>query len=254
MKLPRPHVALIGAGAALVLAAGVAIPVAALTGSSPVTYYACVTTKTGVLKIVSKSAKCAAGQHKISWNNVGPSGPAGPRGPQGAQGVQGARGPQGPQGVQGPAGEVASYFDSSAPEIALNNSQDTVVATLALPSGSFQVSADIGLDLADTSTPDTASCFILDSNNNVLDEQYTSYSLEGDLALNGDTTVGGTLQVECFDLGNNAFATFVNVVAIPVTSVLPADGGRGAHVRHLPLPPGHLPPAHRPGRGGSAGH
>ena len=52
MTLPRPRMALIGAGAALAVATGVAIPVAALAGSSPVTYYACVTTKTGALKIV----------------------------------------------------------------------------------------------------------------------------------------------------------------------------------------------------------
>jgi hypothetical protein len=226
-------VALIGAGAALALAIGVAIPVAALARSSPVTYYACVTTRTGVLKIVSKSARCGSGQHKISWNNIGPRGPAGPKGPRGLQ------------GLRGPAGEVASYIDQSNPEIALNSSSDTVVATMQLPSGRFQLNADIAVDLVDTSTPDTVSCFIVDGANNVLDEQYTSYSLEGEVTLLGDTTVGGTIEVQCFDLGNNADATFVNIQAIPVTSVIQA-GPRGGSAprRHLPVPPGHLPPAH----------
>ena len=92
MKLPRSRMALIGTGAALALAIGVAIPVAALARSSPVTYYACVTTRTGVLKIVSKSARCGTGQHKISWNNIGPRGPQGPRGVTGPQGPRGNTG------------------------------------------------------------------------------------------------------------------------------------------------------------------
>lgn len=240
MKVPRPRVALIGAGAALALATGVAIPVAALAGNSPVTYYACVTTKTGVLKIVSKSATCAAGQHKISWNNIGPPGPTGQKGAQGARGPQGLRGPQGPPGA------VASYIDQSSSFTGLNSSNDTVVATLQLPSGRFQVSADVGADLDDTSVPDTVSCSMLDGGGNVLDDQYTSYSLEGELTLLGDTTVGGTIEVQCFDFGNNADATFVTIQAIPVSSVVPADGAGRGHVQHRHLlPPGHLPQAHQ---------
>jgi hypothetical protein len=226
MKLARPRVALIGAGAALVLAAGVAIPAVALSASSPVTYYACVTNSTGALKIVSKTATCAAGQHKISWNNIGPKGPKGAR------------------GARGPAGLVSSHIAQSSSFVALNSSEDTVVLTLSLPAGSFQVSADVGADLDDTSMPDTVSCSMLDGNNNVLDDQYTSYSLEGELTLLGDTTVGGTIEVQCFDFGDNAHATFVTIQAIPVSSVVSA-GPRGGHAqsRHLLLPPGHLPSA-----------
>jgi hypothetical protein len=52
----------------------------ALAGGTTTTFYACVTSKTGAIKIVSKCARCRAGQHKISWNKAGPQGPVGPAG------------------------------------------------------------------------------------------------------------------------------------------------------------------------------
>jgi hypothetical protein len=212
----------IGVGVAAVLGlVAAAIPaLAAVTATTPVTYYACVTNKTGALKVVSATAKCATGQHKISWNSLGPRGPVGPRGPQG------------PRGVAGPAGVVNSHIFQSSSFVALNSSSDTVVATLTLPAGDFQVSADVGLDLVNTSTPDTASCSMLDGGNNVLDDQYTSYALEGELTLLGDTTVGGRIEVQCFDEGDNADATYRTIQAIPVTRVV-AAGALHARFTHL---------------------
>lgn len=95
--------------------------------AATVTYYACVTTATGAIDIVSKTATCKAGQTKISWNQAGPAGPAGPKGatgatgpagpkgaagatgPAGPKGATGATGAQGPQGPQGPAGIAVGY-------------------------------------------------------------------------------------------------------------------------------------------------
>jgi hypothetical protein len=102
-RRPVPRALLSGGCVAAVVVALVAVGVPALASGGTVTYHACVS-KAGALKIVSASAKCAAGQSKISWNNTGPQGPAGKPGPAGPQGLTGAHGAQGAQGAQGPAG------------------------------------------------------------------------------------------------------------------------------------------------------
>jgi len=85
--------------------------------AASVTYYACVTTATGAIDIVSKTATCKSGQTKISWNQAGPAGPAGPKGatgatgpagPKGATGATGAQGPQGPAGPKGATGATGA--------------------------------------------------------------------------------------------------------------------------------------------------
>jgi hypothetical protein len=85
---------LLPVGGCVLAAALIGIPAVALARSSPVTYYACVTTKTGTLKIVSKSATCASRQHKISWNNIGQAGPRESRGPPARGGHKDRRAPQ----------------------------------------------------------------------------------------------------------------------------------------------------------------
>jgi type VI secretion system Hcp family effector len=78
---------------------------------------ACVSDKTGDLRIVDDADDCHAREHLVTWNRTGPVGPMGPQGligPTGPQGLQGLRGLQGetgatgPQGPQGPAGEACS--------------------------------------------------------------------------------------------------------------------------------------------------
>lgn len=105
-RRPTPRALLKGGCVAGAVAAFLALGIPALASSGSVTFHACVS-KAGALRIVSASAKCPAGQSKISWNNAGPQGPvgkAGPAGPAGSQGIQGAQGAQGAQGTQGPAG------------------------------------------------------------------------------------------------------------------------------------------------------
>jgi hypothetical protein len=59
--------------AVIALVAGAIPAVAANFGGKPTTYYACVTTRTGAIRIVSAAVRCRAGQHKISWNSQGPA-------------------------------------------------------------------------------------------------------------------------------------------------------------------------------------
>jgi hypothetical protein len=77
--------------------------------------FACVTTKTGSLRMVASPAECnATRETAVSWNMVGPQGPQGPAGPQGAQGQQG---PQGPEGEPGPPGGGFYLYDATGTRI-----------------------------------------------------------------------------------------------------------------------------------------
>jgi len=98
---------LLGGGAVLALAvAGIAY--AAIPDSSGV-IHGCYS-KTGALRVIDSTAKCANGETALAWNQKGVKGDAGPAGPQGTKGDTGAAGAQGPAGdagapgAQGPAG------------------------------------------------------------------------------------------------------------------------------------------------------
>jgi hypothetical protein len=193
--------------AALAVAGVPAVALGLQTSPRPVIYYACVTGSTGAIKIVSKSADCGAGKHKISWNNVGPKGSAGPRGPQGKPGV------------------VTGYVDTAG-AIELSNVSDVLVATLQLPLGKFEVVADVGLNTSET---DTVQCVLLDSNGD-LDIQSTTITPGssgpgyGELTLLGDTTVGDAIEVQCGDSTATAVADPVTIEAIPVSKVVSSKG------------------------------
>lgn len=87
----------------------------------PAPIHACVTQRSGAMRIVSSADDCKSTETALDWNRVGPAGPqgaAGPIGPVGPQGVAGPVGatgpagpvgpvgPMGPQGPQGPAGRT----------------------------------------------------------------------------------------------------------------------------------------------------
>jgi hypothetical protein len=72
---------------------------------------ACVTSKTGSVRIVSATDTCKQGEVLLTWNQQGPTGSQGPEGPAGPAGATGATGPQGsagPQGATGPQGPVGA--------------------------------------------------------------------------------------------------------------------------------------------------
>jgi Collagen triple helix repeat (20 copies) len=66
--------------------------------------FACVSSVTGLVRIVAQNATCRLLEQLVVWNVVGPQGPAGVAGPAGAQGPAGPQGPTGATGAQGQAG------------------------------------------------------------------------------------------------------------------------------------------------------
>lgn len=114
MQIPKRRV-LIAIGALAIVVAAAATAYGA--GGSGGTITACVTHSSGALY---KAKKCAKGDAKLSWSQVGPQGPQGPRGlqgPQGEKGAPGAPGAKGETGATGPQGPGAlpiSSFISSA--------------------------------------------------------------------------------------------------------------------------------------------
>jgi Collagen triple helix repeat (20 copies) len=93
----RPAVVLLVVTALLVVAGGTFA--LAADGTTEITV--CAAKQGGALY---KAKKCAKGDARLSWNQVGARGPVGRTGVNGAPGLTGATGPTGPSGSQGPAG------------------------------------------------------------------------------------------------------------------------------------------------------
>ncbi len=129
---------------AFFLLAGCVLPVVAQPSAGPAnlaltpeitTYYACVNNRTGAIKIVDPATACKPTEHKISWDQVGPSGPQGPDGPQGQQGPQGPDGPQGPSGISVGGFVWSGCCTAPSPEGVL------IMATSPLPAGRYYINA-----------------------------------------------------------------------------------------------------------------
>lgn len=69
--------------------------VAEAHGGDQARIHACVTTRTGALRVVDASATCAKGESALDWNQQGLQGVSGPAGAKGDPGVPGDRGPSG---------------------------------------------------------------------------------------------------------------------------------------------------------------
>lgn len=67
----------------------------AMAATSTTVINACVTTKSGAVRIVADGVKCKTGETATNWNQTGPQGPQGIQGEQGPQGIQGEAGPPG---------------------------------------------------------------------------------------------------------------------------------------------------------------
>jgi hypothetical protein len=176
--------------AALVLAAIPAL--AADTATTVVTYYGCVTNKTGALKIVSRTTSCGSGKHKISWNNIGP------------------RGPQGPKGPQGPSGITNAYVDESTTtmNITISSANYTPVATVKLPAGNWLMTAtvDLAFNNSGGASADSVNCDLGDGAGDEVDQASATMSIDPTfddgtttLTLSGDTTNSGTATLSCID-------------------------------------------------------
>jgi hypothetical protein len=244
----------------IALTAG-AIPAVAAATSAPVVYHACVTNTTGAVKIVSATATCGPGKHKISWNNLGPAGPTGPRGatgpqgaagPQGATGPQGAAGPQGPQGAtgpQGPPGVTTGYasFNSNSVSLPAGYLNLTIVGNLSLPSGTFLVNVT-AMAQGYLTTPDSVECSLWDGAGGYpLDTGAASLvpdanffgNAAGNIAITTATTNGGDMRLGCSDDNGQASVNYVSITATPI-STLQASGLVARPTRpgrHAPLLP-----------------
>lgn len=149
----------------------------------------CYDSRTGALRVLtSKSGACRTSEVALSWAQRGPqglqgpqgergadglrgpegpegpegrqgpegpqgqAGARGPEGPQGPQGIEGPRGPQGPQGVPGPAGGSAFRTAVHGRVVDVTSAAvptPTHVLSLALPAGSYVVTARLNVALRD---------------------------------------------------------------------------------------------------------
>lgn len=73
--------------------------------------HACVSNKTGSMRIVGPAESCKSTETPLHWSIAGPAGPQGPTGPAGPQGMKGDTGPTGPEGAVGPPGPAGSSGD-----------------------------------------------------------------------------------------------------------------------------------------------
>lgn len=224
------------AGAALLAAA---VPAIAIAASGSVTYYACVARKTGTLKVVAKTTKCAKGEHKISWNNVGPQGSPGPSGSPGSPGASGPSGPPGPsgspglQGSPGPSGSpgapgtVDGYVDTNLSGVASlgQGVYQTVVATLTLPSGSYIVTAS-AVALDDTEA-DQVDCQLFEGSAGIgggTEVFVTPTEYGQNIALTAGAASGGTVTLRCNDANATAAVRSVVLTAIPASTLISTTG------------------------------
>jgi hypothetical protein len=118
----------------LMLTAASASASASAATSAATTIYACVSKKTGSMRIVSAKAKCKRGEHKLSWNASGPAG------------VPGATGAAGSPGAAGINGVGADYASSVLGPTELAASE--VVVTKTIPAGRQQRSQVLRRHLA----------------------------------------------------------------------------------------------------------
>ncbi|MGP0101927.1 MAG: hypothetical protein ACLPUT_09975 [Solirubrobacteraceae bacterium] len=121
----RPKTFIGTSAAAIVLLALAAAPAA----GAATTIYACVSKKSGAMRIVSAKAKCRHGERKLSWSSTGPAGPAGAPGAPGAAGVPGANG----------VGADYSSFSFGPDALGASETGDIVVSK-TIPAGTYFVS------------------------------------------------------------------------------------------------------------------
>ncbi|HSZ12927.1 MAG TPA: hypothetical protein VK790_02710 [Solirubrobacteraceae bacterium] len=150
MRLVKAMRAIGAASGAVVL---LAFAVASAAGAT--TIYACVSKKSGAMRVVSAKAKCRHGEHRLSFSSTGSAGPAG------APGAPGAAGKQGTSGVGVDFG--TSRVGSEPTRLATGG--EDVVLSRTLPAGSYLVSAQVTLLAGEAKTPlfVVVACGIADS-------------------------------------------------------------------------------------------
>jgi hypothetical protein len=114
--------------------------VAALGGTAAATRYLVSSPKQLRPGVISERLLSKAVRVKLA--RVGNTGNTGPTGATGPKGAQGEKGDKGDKGDQGPIGPSAGYSASRTTELALQFGSN-VVTTLAVPAGSYVVTAKV---------------------------------------------------------------------------------------------------------------
>ena len=85
--------------AALAAAVALALIINSFATGASKSIHACVTKKSGAVRIVAAGTRCRKAERRVTWQRVGPVGVAGSPGSNGSTGAQGATGATGPSGV-----------------------------------------------------------------------------------------------------------------------------------------------------------
>lgn len=165
---------------------------------------------------------------KAGTSLAGPAGAVGPTGSQGPKGEPGAAGAPGANGAQGPAGATNAYFKQLLNLVFTAGSTMVLEGTIALPAGSYAVTASVKVEnndvangtqgecrLAGTTTVDVGGAF-------APIEPGAGYG-EATISLVGTTVIpagGGDLQLFCRrTAGDGVSFGSAKIVAIPVATV-----------------------------------
>jgi len=142
-----------GAGIAVLI--GFVAALGAAPSAEAATYYACVSKKSGAIRMVGRRSKCRKGERKISLNSEGVAGKNGLNGKNGANGRNGKNGKNGTAGLTGftstlPSGrsEVGTWGASVAAKSIAYSS-----ISFNIPLGAVPASTIVG-----TGKPSTPAC------------------------------------------------------------------------------------------------
>jgi hypothetical protein len=188
MKRITAHLSYANATATLALLFALSGGAIAATGgfSSGGKLQACANEEGG-LKLLKAGKHCKRGQKTLAWNVTGPAGAtgsAGAKGATGAQGAPGTPGTQGKEGQQGPSNGFQVFNDAPG---AVSNTSKTV-ATLAVPSGSYLVTAKLWAVNSSASRIEL-ECQLINDVNGDKDETDVTAEAEGTTSFFGRSTV-----------------------------------------------------------------
>lgn len=136
------------------------------TAAQATTYYACVSKKNGVMRLVPHAKKCKRNERRISFDSQGPSGRNGAPGKNGAPGRNGANGKNGQNGLNGANG--VSGFTTTLPKgateegtwaVAVNPTDSTSFSAISfdIPLAAAPVANLVGIGQSTTACPGTAA-------------------------------------------------------------------------------------------------
>ena len=125
-----------GCVAGLALAAVSTGGVAIAHGGDAGQVHACVTDRSGTVRVIQPDGTCRDSETALDWAIEGVPGPAGPAGPQGPAG------PAGPQGPAGTSAGPASYLGTSSDVPVSKDPEYTTVVYADVPAGTYLLTGE----------------------------------------------------------------------------------------------------------------